>query len=73
MIHRGDGEFGTADRPTVHPEAVERLRAGDLVHEVEIDVEEIGLAVGTVHHVAFPDLLGERLRHDGGSSCMAVG
>jgi hypothetical protein len=38
------------------------------VHEVEVDVQEVGLAVGAVHDVAFPDLLGECLRHGGGSS-----
>jgi hypothetical protein len=31
--------------------------------EVEIDVEEIRLAGRAVHDVAFPYLLGERLRH----------
>ena len=37
-------EVGTADRPAGRPEAVERLRAGHLVHEVQIDVEQVGLA-----------------------------
>ena len=41
---------------------VERLGAGDLVHEVEVDVEQVGLALGAMDDVAFPDLLGERLR-----------
>ena len=44
------------------PEPVERLRAGDLVHQVQVDVEQIGLALGMVHEVAVPDLLGERHR-----------
>ena len=37
-------EVGTADRPAGGAEAVERLRAGDLVHEVQVDVEQVGLA-----------------------------
>ena len=36
--------------------------AGDLVHQVEVDVEEVRLALGAMDDVAFPDLLGERLR-----------
>ncbi len=43
-----------------HPEAVERLRARDLVHEVEVDVEQVGLAFAGVDDVPVPDLLGER-------------
>ena len=52
-------------RRTVRPreaQAVERLRAGDLVDEVEVDVEQVGLARRRVHHVAVPDLLGQRHR-----------
>src|SRR5206468_8988738 len=48
--------------PSVQPQAVERLWARDLVHEVEIDEQEVRLAVPPAHHVLFPDLLGERLR-----------
>jgi hypothetical protein len=56
-------EVGTAHRPARGPEAVERLRARDLVHEVQVDVEQVGLAVGTAHHVGVVDLLGQGLRH----------
>ncbi len=46
VVHRRDREVGPAHAAARHAQAVERLRRGDLVHEVEIDVEEVGLAVG---------------------------
>ena len=57
-------------RRTVRPfeaEAVEGLGRGDLVHEVEVDVEQVGGAVDTGgDDVAIPDLLAEGagLRHE---------
>ena len=63
VIHGRDGEVRAADGAAVQPQAVERLRAGDLVHQVQVHVEEVGLAVGSMDDVAFPDLLRERLRH----------
>ena len=66
VIHRGDGELGAANGAFVHAEALERLRARHLVHEVQVDIEQVGLTVGAMHHMAFPHLLGERLRHAGG-------
>ena len=62
VVHGRDREVGAANRATVQTQSVERLRAGDLVHQVEIHVEEVRLAVGAMDDVAFPDLLGERLR-----------
>ena len=38
------GEVGAAYGPAVEPQAVEGLRAGHLMEEVEIDVEQIGLS-----------------------------
>ena len=53
-------EVGPAHRPPGQPEAVERLRAGDLVHEVQVDVEQVGLArLARVHDVRVPHLLGQ--------------
>ena len=37
------GEIGPPHRPTRQPQPVERLRAGDLVHEVQVDVQQVGL------------------------------
>src|SRR4029077_10519719 len=41
------------------PQRLERLRRRHLVHEVQVDVEEVGLARRTMDHVRVPDLLGE--------------
>jgi hypothetical protein len=45
------------------PQTVEGLWAGHLVHQVEIDVEEVGFPGGRVHDMRVPDLLAQRLRH----------
>ena len=63
VVHRGDGEVGPADGAAVHAEASNACGLVDLVHEVQVDVEEVGLAVGAMDDVAFPDLLGQRLGH----------
>jgi hypothetical protein len=54
-----DGEVGAAHVAPAQTQTVEGLWAGDLVHEVQIDVEQIRLAVRAAHEVAVPDLLGE--------------
>ena len=63
MVHRRHGEVGAAHGAAVHPQAVEGLGRRDLVDEVEVDVEEVGLAVGAADDVALPHLLGQRLGH----------
>ena len=50
-------QVGPADAALADPEPVEGLWAGDLVHQVEIDVEQVGLARRLVHDVAIPHLL----------------
>ena len=50
VVLGGDGEIGPVHRAPGQPQTVERLRAGDLVDEVQVDVDEIG---GTVF--AFDD------------------
>ena len=57
-----EGEIGAPHRPPGHPQAVERLRARDLVQQVQVDVEQVGLAVGLPNHVSVPNLLRERAR-----------
>ena len=63
VVLGGDGQVGPAHGPTGQPEAVEGLGAGDLVHEVEVDVEQVGLARRPVHHMPLPHLVAQRLRH----------
>ncbi len=59
VIHGGDGEVGTADGAPGEADAVERLRRRDLVDQVEVDVEEVGLAVAPMDDVALPHLVAE--------------
>ncbi len=63
VVHRRDREVGAANGAIVHAQALERLRARHLVHEMQVDVEEVGLAVGAMHDMAFPYLLSQRLGH----------
>ena len=63
VVFGGDGEVGAAHRAAGLTESVERLGAGDLVHEVQIDINQVGRAVGAVHNeVVVPDLLGQGAR-----------
>ena len=43
---------------------LESLRAGDLMDEVHVDEEQVGLARRTVHDMTVPELLGQCLAHD---------
>ena len=63
VVLGGHREVGTADRAPGGAEPVEGLRAGHLVHEVQVDVEQIGLPRGAAHHMGLVDLLRQRLRH----------
>ena len=54
---------GAPDRATGGAQPVERLRAGDLVQQVQVDVEQVGLALGAAHDVRVPDLLRQRASH----------
>jgi hypothetical protein len=61
VIDRGDGAISPAEFAAGHAEAVEGLRAGDLVDEVEIDVEDAGFACGLGDEMLLPDFFEERL------------
>ncbi|GAA3295692.1 hypothetical protein GCM10020295_23480 [Streptomyces cinereospinus] len=58
-----DGQVETAHPAAALAEAVEGLRAGHLVQQVQIDVEEVGLALGAPDDVVVPDLLRECPTH----------
>ena len=62
---------GRRTAPPGQAQPVERLRRGDLVDEVEVDVEQVGLAGRGVHDVVVPHLLGEggRFGHVAASFC----
>ncbi|MEY9486030.1 hypothetical protein RKD26_001824 [Streptomyces calvus] len=58
-----DGEVEAAHGAAALAEAVEGLRAGHLVQQVQIDEEEVGLALGAPDDVVVPDLLRECPTH----------
>ena len=58
VIDGGEGAVGAADGAPGEPQGLEGLGRGDLVDEVEIDVEEVGEAFLAANEVLFPDLLG---------------
>ena len=69
-----DGEVRPADGAAGEAEPVERLRAGDLVHEVEIDVEQVRLLPLTLaNQVLIPHLLGQRGTHGRSSTSQNSG
>ena len=63
VVHRRDREVGAAHRSAGEPQPVERLRRRHLVDQVQVDVEERGLARRLVDDVALPDPVEQRLRH----------
>jgi len=59
VVYRGDGAVGAADLAVGETQAVECLGRGDLVDELEIDVEERRLACGFGDEVLLPDFFEE--------------
>ena len=64
VVLGGDGEVGPANLPPSQAQAVEGLRAGDLVHQVQVDIENVGFTLGPVDDVCVPHLLGKGRAHD---------
>ena len=58
VVGGGQRAVGPADRAAGQPQAVERLRAGHLVDEVQVDVEQAGRDL-----VGVPDLVEQGLGH----------
>ncbi len=61
VVLGGDRQLGTPDAPASQTQPLEGLRAGDLVDEVEIDVQQIGITWCRrgADDVAVPDLGGK--------------
>ena len=66
VVDRGDGAIGPTDLAIGEAEALEGLRAGDLVDEVEVDVEDGGLIGGFGDEVLLPDFFKHRAGCGGG-------
>jgi hypothetical protein len=61
VVHRRDREVGPPDAAAGQPQPVEGLRRGDLVDQVEVDVQERD-AVILPDDVTLPQLVEEALR-----------
>ena len=62
VICRGHRKVGTANGTASHSKPIERLRRGDLVDEVEVDIDDGRFARLFVDHVGVPNLLEHSLR-----------
>ena len=62
VVGHRQGRVGAADRAAGQPQALEGLRAGDLVDQVAVDVEEAGAVGLRIDEMGVPDLLKQRAR-----------
>src|SRR5207302_9495032 len=65
VVERGKRQVPPPHLPPVQPQALEGLGRGHFVHEVEIDIEQVGLARVAAHDVGVPDLVDQRPRRHG--------
>jgi hypothetical protein len=64
VIHRRDGTLRTTDLQTALAEAGKGLRRSDLVHQVEVDIQD-GRRIGSFgNDMRLPDFFKECFRHD---------
>ena len=63
MVERGHGEVGPAHLTPGQAQALEGLRGGHLVDEVEVDVEQVATAVEGLDDVGVPELVEQGPRH----------
>ena len=64
VVLGGQRQVRPADRTARLAQTVEGLRTGHLVHEVEVDEEQIRLTLGRADDVVVPDLLAQCPAHD---------
>jgi hypothetical protein len=57
VVDRGQGEIRPAHAAAAQPQALERLSGRDLMHQVQVDVQEHRLARLLAHDVTVPDLV----------------
>ena len=67
MILRAKGAVERAHLATAVAQSLEGLRRRNLVHQVQIDIEQGGLAELLADHVALPDFFEKRLSHHDGN------
>ena len=64
VVFGGEREIRTSHLAPRKPKPLERLWAGHLVHQVEVDVEQVGLVIDGTHDMRVPHLLAESLAHE---------
>ena len=57
VVDGGDGAVGLANPASGRAQAVERLRRGHFVHQVQVDIKQRQAASGAADHVLIPDFL----------------
>ena len=63
VVLGGKRQVGPPHRPVGQSQAVKSLRAGDFVHQMQIDVDQVGFSVAARrHNVVVPNLFGQRAR-----------
>src|SRR5690606_10160359 len=63
VVLGGQREIGATHLTAGETQSIERLRAGDLVEEVQVDEQQVRFSRRGTDDVVVPDLLGERLAH----------
>src|SRR4051794_1716342 len=62
VVFGRDGEIGPVNAASGLSKAVERLGARHLVNQVQVDEQQVRLALDATYHVGVPDLFGQRPR-----------
>src|SRR5262249_5080368 len=73
VVHGREREIGASHSPTRKPQAVEGLRRGHLVDQMQVDVDECRLGPLLSHEVALPDPIQQRLPHYSAETLMPTG
>jgi len=59
VVWHREGQVGAADRAPGHAQRLEGLRAGHLVNQVAVDIQDAGAVFTALHFVGVPDLFVE--------------
>ena len=62
VVHGGDGQVGSAHLTAGQPQPVEGLGRCHLVHQMKVDVQQVGLAFARTDDMALPYFFGEGRR-----------
>jgi hypothetical protein len=69
VVDHGQRLLRGADLAAGHAQALEGLRAGHLVHQMAVDIEQAGAVRRLMHQMRVPDLVIKAARFGHGSIC----